>query len=227
LFKQRHPRSSTQVFDLAPGFTIAGGKVEAAVLRKELDPAEVRRTYAEEIARANRYGSVKQEDVDEVVELLARNVDFCRDYLLSYPGDYRFLVRFRNSHLAAVVAKDGSRLAVTAARVEDRDASSYDLTFTTRLAYLRWSLTKPYADEILFVGSGGIFDYPSRAKAKLGLHAELRTVLRRHEKRLTPRREVGFLGRQLGGLKQLLRKALWREKPPLYDLDTWTVYGSD
>ena len=55
----------------------------------------------------------------------------------------------------------------------------YDVVYTTRLPYLKWSYTEPYGDEILFVGSGGLFEYNEQSKAKENLHRELVHVLKK------------------------------------------------
>jgi hypothetical protein len=101
----------------------------------------------------------------------------------------------------------------------------YDVTYTTRLAYLKWSLTRPYGDEILFVGSGGIFHYADRAKARRNLHRELMTLLARRERPPPPR--YGSSSRLVYNAKQLVKKAMGRPDKDLYDLETWTVFSSE
>ena len=74
----------------------------------------------------------------------------------------------------------------------------YDVVYTTRLPYLKWSYTEPYGDEILFVGSGGLFEYNEQSKAKENLHRELVHVLKRRDRPPSPR---------YGGSSKLIRTA--------------------
>jgi hypothetical protein len=212
LFGARRRPAETHVFDQAPGFIMGDGKVARAVYRERLNEKDLRETYVEEIKRANTYGSQNAKELDVVLELLRNNVDRLNVYLASCPHDYRFLLRFRGYDVGFSLDKRSSRIGVDL--TDELELSQYDLAYTTRLAYLKWSLSKPYGDEVLFVGSGGIFDYQSAERVRDDLHLELRAIVRG----LGP---VPMRIRQ-GAIKSML--ATFRSKPPdIYDLNAWTV----
>lgn len=224
VFAASFPNSPTKVIDIAPGFVIEDGDV---VRLRQREPTSLERLWSEyrdEIDRANRTGSATREGVDEVRGLLQRSRDVCLDYLLSYEGDYRFLVRFRNCDAAIEIAKTGRRLEVRTVDSHAASPGEYDVTYVTRLPYVKWSLTSPYGHEILFVGSGGIFEYRDRKKATTNLHRELMTLLAPHGAPLPARR------RQPPGpirkAKQVVKRLLGRDRPDLYDLSAWTAFGA-
>lgn len=51
--------------------------------------------------------------------------------------------------------------------------------YTTRLQNLRNSLAERYGNEILFAGSGGIFEYADRAAASRNLHRKFQVLPRK------------------------------------------------
>ena len=65
-FDTRHPASPVTVSDIAPGFTIDDGIVTAPVTRQRLMEASIKLACAQQIARANRLGSVTRTSVEEV-----------------------------------------------------------------------------------------------------------------------------------------------------------------
>jgi len=101
----------------------------------------------------------------------------------------------------------------------------YDLVYTTRLAYLRWALTRPYGDEILFVGSGGIFRYADPAHARRNLHRELISLLRAQEG--PPPRRHGSRSSLIFNAKKTIKRMLGAAAADLYDLHEWTVFKPD
>ncbi len=99
-----------------------------------------------------------------------------------------------------------------------------DLTYTTRWAYLRWALQRPFGDEILFVGSGGIFDYASRQAVMRNLHREV-MVLIRNRPESGEARSADRPARPRDKAKQVVKRMLGRKKErDLYDLLGWTVF---
>ena len=222
-FRARYPDSTTQTLDIAPGFAIHDGKVVSEVLRQPVRAQDLRLACADAIERANRYRSVAEVEVQEVAALLQGNLDACGEYLKSYGGDYRFLVQFRNSPLGVRVEKRGQVLSLACVRGETANKSAYDVIYTTRLPYLKRSLTIPHGDEVLFVGSGGVFEYTDQAKVKLNLHTELRQLLKV---------QGAPLGSRYGGtsplvyhMKRAVKRLLGRADPDLYDLGSWTVFN--
>ena len=99
------------------------------------------------------------------------------------------------------------------------------MSYTTRWAYLRWALHRPHGDELLFVGSGGIFEYATRESASRAIHRELIALIRN---RPMVRRLTTAGGR--GGLhkaKQVTKRLLGRSDRDLYDLMKWTVFSHE
>jgi hypothetical protein len=108
-------------------------------------------------------------------------------------------------------------------RIPIRSTSNYDVLYITRAHYLKLSLTSKYGNEILFVGSGGIFEYTDISKARQNLHNELKVVLTYHDS--PPLSRYGSNSPAMYWLKQKV-KLMLGQKPSndLYDLSTWTVW---
>ena len=220
-FEALHPGLSTVVMDIAPGFAIENGVVICETLRQPVTSAELRAVCAKQIDRANRHGSVEETDVQQVAGLLEGQLVACTDYLRSHDGDYRFLIRLRQSALGIVVQKSGDELRVATHLPATHD--KFDLMYTTRLAYLRRALTEPFGDEILFVGSGGIFEYPDQVRARTNVHREFIELIRGRKGPL--RRPRGLFHRLASAAKQSVKRLLGREpEVDLYDLAEWTVF---
>src|SRR5262250_2357156 len=119
------------------------------------------------------------------------------------------------------VAKGGPQVTVTATDEQALDASRYDVIYRTRASYLRQSLVTPYGHEVLFVGSGGIFEFPSTSSVGSGIHREIMTMVRpwRGSGPRRPSRNRSVLDIA----KHALKRLLGRSRPDLYDLRTWTV----
>ena len=221
VFESMYPGLPVVVKDIAPGFVIDAGVVVSDVLRKPVRAAELSTVCAEQIDRANRYGSVDDEGVAQVAELLEGQLRACGDYLRSFEGDYRFLIRLRNSDRGIVVQKRGDALSV-AARQPAPD-ERFEVIYTTRLAYLRWALTQPFGDEILFVGSGGIFEFPDQATARTNIHRELVDLIRKRQGPTRQRR--GAVSQLKLSAKQIVKRMLRRSPDvDLYDVVDWTVF---
>lgn len=221
-FRELYPRSSVRIMDIAPGFVIQDGRVVTEVLRKPVVARDLRVAYAESIERANRASGVNQASVEEVVAHMQRNLDTCAEYLRSHEGDYRFLIQLRNSPLGIQIEKRGQTVRLALVREEMQRTSSYDVIYTTRLSYLKWAFTMPHGDEILFVGSGGIFRYTDQLKAKQNLHRELIVLLRKRDAPPQPRH--GSSSKFSYKAKQVVKRLIGQASKDLYDLDTWTVF---
>jgi len=222
-FRALHPGSPVRVIDIAPGFIIEHGAVASPVLREPVRDEHLRSACAESIERANRHGSVADADVDEVLTLVGQNLDAARAYLASFDADYRFLIEFHNSAQGIEVVKHGSRIDARRVPVTPASRHGYDVTYRTRLAYLKRSYTEPFGDEILFVGSGGIFSYRDAALARRNLHRELKFLLTRQAHPVPPRPRPGFVSLA----KRAAKRVLGREGEDLYDLGAWTVFAPD
>src|SRR5262245_373820 len=213
VFADRHPGSATVCLDIAPGFCIRERNVESMRLREPLriDDAVARLSGA--VARANDYGPVREDGIDEVRALLEESIRARRRFFESFDGDYRLLVRLRNSERGLLLAKRGGGIEVTIA-ADVQSTGDIDLTYTTRLAYLRRSLTTPFGKDLLFVGSGGVFEYPSRSRLADRLHDELALTL-------SPFAAAD--ARLVRRAKAWVKQALGREELDLYNIQRWIV----
>ena len=220
VFMKLHPDSSTAVMDIAPGFQITDGKVTCPVYRQPISLSQLRLDHAENIIRANEYGSGSEAVFDEVIRLVRENATNCAAYLQEYPGDYRFLVKFRNYPKGISIVKRGRNYTIEPDPMPE--SKRYDVTYTTRLQYIKWSLSSKYGHEILFVGSGGIFEYVNQIKARENVHRELMVMLVPHE--TPPNSRFGDQPLWMYRLKQLIKGLAKKRKPDLYDLCTWTAW---
>lgn len=224
-FRRLYPESPVTTIDIAPGFVIQNGDVPRESLRKPVRAAILRATLPDQIVRANRYGRVSEMAVKEVADLIQKNLEMCAPYLESYEGDYRFLIRFRNSQYGIRIEKRGRNVTSAIAGPELANVLEYDVLYTTRLPYLKWSLTEPYGDEILFIGSGGIFEYKDQLKACENLHRELVELLRRRDG--PPRPRYGKSSKLVHNAKQAIKQLMGRRDQDLYSLATWTLFRDD
>jgi hypothetical protein len=223
-FRALYPQSTVETLDIAPGFVIQDGKVVQKVLRQPVFAQDLRVLCRDAIERANRYGSVDEAGVKEVAALVQENLDICAEYLKSYAGDYRFLIQVRNSPYGIRVEKRGQVLSLASVRGEMANKSAYDVIYTTRLTYLKRSLTMLNGDEVLFVGSGGVFEYTNQAKAKRNLHRELIPLLKRQA---APPPRYGNSSRLIYHAKRTVKRLLRWADHDLYDLGSWTVLDGE
>ncbi len=220
LFRSCHPDSAVEVIDIAPGFSIEEGTVTASVLRVPLEDSSIRQGYAGEIERANRYGGTGALQIAEVESMLRRNLAASLVYLGDYSGDYQFFIRFRNVNGGIVIKKSGRKIEVRF--IESEESGAYDIVYTTRLSYLKWAMTQPYGDEILFVGSGGIFEFKDKRDAVDNLQREFLYLLRHSKPGGEARRKHQI--RLVRSAKDVVKKVLGRYERDLYDLGAWTVF---
>jgi hypothetical protein len=221
VFRRLYPESSTQLFDIAPGFTIADGNVVTMKLRTDLSPEALLEDYKVLIERANRSLGVDSASVQVVADLLAQNVETCLAYLSTFEGNYRFLIEFRGASVGIEIRKIGERIVVEPV-LGVTGERHYDVVYTTRLPYLRLSLTTEYGHELLFVGSGGIFEYRDRTLVATNMHHELMTMLKKQVVCPPPRH--GGSGKFIHQAKKTLRSILGLREQDSYDLEAWTVF---
>lgn len=217
-FRTAHPASPVEVRDIAPGFTIEDDCILNEKLREPIAAERLRESCAAEIVRANRYGQVSAADLEEVAGLLAANLKLCAAHFAD--RDWRFVIRPCNCDAEIRIEKQD---ACSDVRVVGRGESgpAFDVAYTVRLPYLKRALTEPYGDEILFVGSGGIFDYRSSETASRNVHRDLMMLMRKHDQPPPPPQRSNRL---LARLKQAARKLAGRPHADLYDLRRWTVW---
>jgi hypothetical protein len=218
-FRQRFPESSTQAIDIGPGFQIEKDRVLSMVTRPPLDSFRIREELGPEVIRANRVHRDNHTAVVEVFDLLQARVTERHAYLASFVGDYRVALQFINSPTVIVLEKAGT--AVTLRIVDAAQVQDADVTYTTRWSYLRWALQRPHGDELLFLGSGGIFEYATLESAERAIHRELIALLR--TKPPPTRRAEGSLARRA---KQFAKRMLGRDDRDLYDLLDWTAFST-
>jgi hypothetical protein len=220
-FGALYPQSKVKVLDIAPGFVIKDGQVLEKTLRQPLRGSDLRATCSDSITRANRYATVDASGYERVLSLLRQNLDSCAEYLKSYSGNYRFLIQFRNSCCGIRIEKRGTVLSLDPVQEEAPNKGQYDVIFTTRLPYLIQSLTATFGDEVLFVGSGGVFEYTDQRMVRRNVHRELLPLLRMNT--VPPRPRYGNSSRFMHSFKQSIKRLLGRADQDLYDLSTWTV----
>lgn len=212
IFQRRYPRAATTVLDIEAGFTIADGEIIAGVQKSPLDPVRLREDYRAEIVRANRLPVTSREAVTAVADWLGERIQRGQGYFAGFTGDYRLGLRFRDSTAGIAITKCGKSLEVTPVE-EMAAAEPFDLLFTSRLGYLRRALTTPHGADIMFVGSGGIFEYPDERRAGEGLHEELILMLS----------DQPPGGRWKKRLKRMAKTLLDRDEFDLYNLQRWLV----
>jgi hypothetical protein len=223
-FARLYSGSRIQLHDIAPGFSIDSGIVVNDRRRGRISLEAAKSECRDAVVRSNSYGTVTYDAVTEIRERLESNISACREYLESFRGEYRFLIRFRNGPAAVEVTKRAAAVMTRLRAEGELDESAYDVTYTTRLAYLRQSLTTEFGHEVLFVGSGGVFRYRDPAKVRSNLHRELMFMLRHQPRALPPR--SGGVRAAAGSVKRLMRRALGQGGQDLYDLQRWTVFGA-
>jgi hypothetical protein len=213
---------TTRVVDIAPGFTVDGGHVIRNEVRRRLKADELRRIYDDAIQRVNRAGEIDGHTVQELVELVAANAAKGAEYFAGYPGDYRCLIRIKGGSTGIEVAKEGPQVRVTSTKEGASGPRRYDVVYRTRASYLRQSLVTPYGHEVLFVGSGGIFEFSSMASVGSGVHREIMTMVRpwTGSGPRRPRAKPGVLA----VAKRFVKRMLGRSLPDLYDLQKWTIF---
>lgn len=216
-----YPDFRGQAIDAGPGFCIENGKIVTDIRRTPISLAKLIADLPDEVARANRIAPVTAAEVADLAELLRAQVEKLRDYLAVYAGDYLFLVRLRTAREGIEIRKTGTNVSVRAIPDAERPTAVPDVTFTSRADYVRASISEPYGDEVIFVGSGGIFELRSPEQAARNLQRELVTILRRHE--FVPVRSAPP-SRLIAKAKQIVKKLVRPEESDLYDLGRWTVY---
>lgn len=227
VFRELNPRSGVSVLDIAPGVVIEDGEVVEPAARTPVNAEEIRASCADQFARANHHGRVTETAVKDACALLQSALDRCANYLASYDEDYRFLVRLRNGSSGIAIEKKGRKLSVATvpAQSSSPDAGAYDIVYTTRLAYLKRSLTELHGNEILFVGSGGLLQYRERPKSGQNLNQELIYLLKKRDVASASRYGTSRL--YVVKAKRALKRLLTREQPDLYDVARWTVFAGD
>jgi len=215
--------NETQAYDLAPGFVIESGEIKQKILRSPLENQSLIERYKAQIEKANYYPEVPATEVAAALPLLQNNLRVCQDFLQTFPSDYKVLLRFRNSQKGIVVSKAGKKLEAQTVSTGVFDSRVYDLVFTTRLSYLKRSLDSPYGNEIMFVGSGCLFDFPDAEVVSRGIHSEVRRIVRQHNSCPPPR--YGSSNAFVHSVKQQLKRALRMKEEDLYDLERWTIFS--
>ncbi len=213
VFADRYPGSATACFDIAPGFCVREGTIEVMRLRAPLRIEEAVAKSPQSVARANQYGRVQEDTVKEVHGLIEQSIRQRAAFFESFDGDYRLLIRLRNGRQGFLIAKSGRAIEITAV-AEAHAVGNFDLAYTTRLAYLRRSLTTRFGKDLLFVGSGGVFEYPSRSRLAERLNDELMLMV-------SPFVAPG--ARLVRRAKAWVQQALGRDDLDLYNIQRWIV----
>ncbi len=224
-FQKQHPNDDIQAIDWTHGCVIEDGLVTQPIMHSPFDEAATREQRATDIQRANFYGRVKETQVDEILGLLQTSLDYCLNHLLELQRDYRFNFRFRNCEQQILMEKQGKHIKLRTVSTTEADRLSIDIGFITRLPYLKQALTQRYGHEILFVGSGGIFDYQRREDAMQNLHREMAIVMRQHSQPVPSR--WGKNSPTWGHFKFKVRGLLGMAWEDFYDLGEWVVFKDE
>jgi len=219
-FRREHPQSTTIVYDIAPGFTVTDGRVTKEARFQPVSIDELRAEMADEIHTANEATPPTDTQTAGLADLIRRNAVLCAQYLADCDRDYKILVVLKGGTSGISIRKTGTHVAVelTGASI---DRGEYDLVFTTRFAYLRRALATPWGHEIIFVGSGGKWEYRTYEAAAAQLHNELAVLMRMLQ--TPPRSRFGDQARWLYGLKMWVKRSLGIPTKDIYDLLEWTV----
>jgi hypothetical protein len=219
VFKRLFPHDKTAVIDIAPGFVIENNNVLVDKERLTLNCDILRRQYAESIRRVNSYKEIPSISVNEVYKLIEENVDRLRPFLETFDRNYRSLIVFKNCKDGIAVEKKGRVLTVR--QVRHGCKADYDIIYTTRLQYLKRSLTSQYGHEVLFVGSGGIFEYASVSSLGTDVHRELICIMKKVDR--IPTRAYG-VRKFVSKTKQFAKRVIGQSEDDLYDIKKWTVF---
>jgi len=219
VFTTRYPASSTAVVDIAPGFTVEGGRILRNSVRAPVSNVRLKHVYGEALQRVNEYRPVAPERIQALVTLLTDNIGTCHEYLAAFPNDYQCLIRFRGAAEAICVVKNGSSIVVNRTPEPVPFKGAYDLIYTTRASYLTQSLTTEYGHETLFVGSGGLFEYTRASRPTAPIHRELMLIMTRTT--VCPTRPAAGLRRRLALAKTCAKRLIGRADEDLYDLERW------
>lgn len=212
----------TEAIDIAPGFSIAGGRIVADHRFKPVRGEEIRRHYAAALARHADRIAHETNDADALKADLDRNIARCLPYLAEYAGSYRFLLALKERSWALEIVKKGKTVSTRIVDARTANHGAYDITMTSSYAYLRRSLATRYGHETLFVGSGCLFEYADRARIGENLHRELMVLVSRHD--AAPNSRFGDQPKWLFQTKRLAKRMLGRSEPDLYDLRRWTRF---
>jgi Beta-lactamase superfamily domain len=214
--------NDTHGIDLASGFVIEDGEIKSQLLRVPVENNRLLADYKAQIEKANYYPEIPPSEVSVILSLLNKNLEVCEGYLKTFSGDYNVLLRFRNSHQGIAVAKSKRKVSAQIVVTGANDSAAYDVIFTTRLSYAKRSLDSPYGNEIMFVGSGCLFDFPNREMVSRQIHQEIRHIVQSHDKCPSPR--YGSTSPFVHQSKQLVKRTLGIREVDLYDLEQWTDF---
>jgi L-ascorbate metabolism protein UlaG (beta-lactamase superfamily) len=220
-FRQLHPNSSSIVYDIAPGFTIADGQVTQERLFQPISASSLRSEMADEIRTANTITAPTDQQVEDLAGSIRENVALCSRYLAEFSTDYRILVLLKGRGRGICVRKENANMTVEVI-AEPIDCSQFDLVFMTRFSYLRRALATLYGHEVIIVGSGGKWQYRTREAAATNLHEELAVMIRNRTG--PPRSRFGDQPRWVYELKMMVKRLLGIPTKDLYELMEWTVF---
>lgn len=224
VFGAMYPGSSTRAVDIAPGFQVEGGQVTKNILFEPVSLEKLKTDHERGYAVSNRTPKNSEAGLKSLTEILKKNVNICHDYLLEYGKDYKFLIDLKGDDAAIEIIKTGQNIEVSMVRKSDVDRLSYDIVLIVRYSYLRRCLTNKFGHEVLYVGSGCIFEYMKLDRVAENLHTELRMIVRKHTK--PPKSRYGDQSKWLFTLKQAVKRLLGHKDEGLYDLKKWLVMKS-
>ena len=212
-------KNERQAIDIAPGFCIEDHRIISNIQFSPTDLDKLANEMALEKTTVNEAPPVADSIVEALKVQLDRNIALCLQYLQECPLAYKFIIELRGAQKVIVVKKDKSGIQTHLVDIDAPSNQSFDVKMTSKVGYLQRSLTKPYGDEILFVGSGCRFVYQSADLAKMNVHNELKIMVSHHE--APPRSRYGDQSRLLYEIKTAIKALFGRRTSNLYDLGAW------
>ena len=203
---------------------IQDGKVLKERLFEPVSAERLRQEFKDEIVTANKVTKPSDEAVEELADLLRKNTETCHAYLTELAENYRFLITLKDADKSLEIRKTGLNMFVETLPISNVRVADYDIEFCSRYSYVRRALTQLYGNEVIFVGSGGIFKYRDPARARQNIHRELVMLLRVHED--APRSRFGDQSKFLYLIKTGIKALLGRLDTDIYDLSHWIADGT-
>jgi hypothetical protein len=224
VFKRQYPNDSTITVDIGPGFSIEQNIILSNKVRGLVCNSTLKELYHDHIRRVNKDCFVDSQSVKEIMCLLEENIEKGYPYLETFKGNYKCLIKLKNALESIQIIKIGHKIEIKNLLASSPKKHDYDLIYTTRIPYLRRSLTTHYGWELLFVGSGGIFEYINRVDIASNIHLELTTILRKMQRCPEPRRAESE--NIFPKTKRFIKKLISHTEEDLYDLQKWTVFST-
>lgn len=221
VFNQLYPNAKTQAIDIAPAFHVEKGDIKNNALFEPVCHEKLKKDHERAITISNRKPKKSPEGITSIVTAIKQNIKTSEDYLLEFSKNYAFLIILKGENSAIKIIKKNNHIDVSLVQRPTIGMNDYDLTLTVRYAYLRRCLSTDFGHEVLYVGSGCIFEYATSDRLRENLHNEIKMIIRKQNK--APKSRYGDQPKWLFDIKQLVNKIRGHKKEDLYDLNKWLI----